>query len=158
MSLELVIDHKGLNELIDKALDFRQTAPLMDRLGRVMLTDVDMNFKRGVSPDGTPWAPLKHRQGQPLRDTKRLQNSMTYSASNDEVTVGTNVIYAPTHQFGATIKPKKGKFLVFKLGDKTVFAKQVTIPARPFIGIGEIQVRKINREIDRWAEGIINGN
>jgi phage virion morphogenesis protein len=158
MSLEFSIDTADINSLIDKTLAFGKTGALMERLGRVMLTDVDMNFRRGVSPDGTPWAPLKHRQGQPLRDTKRLQNSMTYSASNDEVTVGTNVIYAPTHQFGATIKPKKGKFLVFKLGDKTVFAKQVTIPARPFIGIGEIQVRKINREIDRWAEEIIDGN
>lgn len=39
------------------------------------------------------------------------------------------------HQFGATIRPKRGKHLILKpRGFKhPIFARQVTIPARPFL-------------------------
>lgn len=72
--------------------------------------------------------------GQPLRHTGRLNRSITSKTDADGVTVGTNVIYARTHQFGNTITPKKAKRLVFPgpNGD-LIFAKKVTIPARPFL-------------------------
>lgn len=70
--------------------------------------------------------------------------------------IGPNVIYAAIHEFGGVIKPKKaGGFLVFKpskfstasrnvrgasteyskreSGDDLVFARKVTIPARPYM-------------------------
>jgi phage gpG-like protein len=63
--------------------------------------------------------------------------------------VGTDVIYAPVHEFGATIRPKEpGGKLVFSVAgergrdssgrftaaeDQTIFADEVTIPRRPFM-------------------------
>ena len=74
------------------------------------------------------------RQGQPLRDTGRLRGSISPAADASGVTVGTNINYAAVHQFGATIKPKKaGGRLVFPGAGKMIFARQVTIPARPFL-------------------------
>lgn len=80
------------------------------------------------------------RAGQPLRDTGRLLRSFTAAPDREGVTVGTNartasgVPYAAVHQFGATIVPRRGKFLVFPGPDGgLVFAKRVTIPARPFL-------------------------
>lgn len=49
------------------------------------------------------------------------------------VTVGSDRKYAAIHQLGGTIEPKNpGGFLIFKVGGKTVRAKNVRIPARPF--------------------------
>ena len=55
--------------------------------------------------------------------------------------IGTNLIYAPVHEFGATIHAKNGPYLKFKVGTKGMTRKggswvsvpQVTIPARPFM-------------------------
>ena len=131
--------------------------PLMERIGRVMKTDIQMNFRQSKGPDGTPWAPLKIRQGQPLKDTGRLFNSITYAVSDDEVEIGTNVLYAPVHQSGAVIKPKRGKFLVFPGPQGPIFARKVTIPARPFIGLTERQEKKINGAINDWIWEVVNG-
>jgi len=48
------------------------------------------------------------------------------------VTIGSDRPYAAIHQLGGVIRPKKKKCLVFTIGGKTIFARQVTIPARPF--------------------------
>lgn len=108
--------------------------PLHERIGAALVSNVQLGFKNGVSPYGQQWAPLKIRQGQPLRDTGRLRASIGQSADRTGVTVGTNVSYAAVHQFGATIRPKKpGGRLVFPGAGKMIFARQVTIPARPFM-------------------------
>lgn len=54
--------------------------------------------------------------------------------TNHSVTVGSDRVYAAIHQFGGTILPKKpGGRLAFKIGGQTVFARKVTVPARPFL-------------------------
>lgn len=109
--------------------------PMYAAIGRVLVNRIRLCFRLGVDPWGTPWLPLKLRKGQPLRDTGRLANSVSAQASADDVVVGTNVRYAATHQFGATITPKKaGGRLVFRGPNGTViFAKKVVVPARPFM-------------------------
>lgn len=108
--------------------------PVYATIGRVLVNRIRLCFKMGVDPWGNPWAALKMRKGQPLRDTGRLQRSITSRADAEGVTVGTNVFYAPTHQFGATITPKKAKRLVFPgPGGNLIFAKKVVVPARPFM-------------------------
>lgn len=64
-----------------------------------------------------------------------LQGSITFRTGPDQVAVGTNKVYGAVHQFGATIRPK-GRALVFNLGGRKVFARSVTIPARPYLGFG----------------------
>lgn len=134
--------------------------PAFEAVGRVIATRVRLCFKLGVDPWGSPWAAIKWRAprrtndgkrlsqtgkrqaaanaagkaGQPLRDTGRLNRSITSVADSNGVTVGTNVQYARTHQFGATIVPKHAKRLVFPGPDGAmIFAKKVTVPARPFL-------------------------
>jgi len=150
------LDASQLNKAIDKLAKQGKTRPLMDRLGRVLLSDVQLNFRAQRSPDGVPWAKT-HRGGQILRDTGRLRNSIKYSVLGvDTVVIGTNLIYAPTHQFGATIKAKNSPYLRFMIGGKFISKKQVTIPARPFIGIGTKQVKKINDTIDEWVDTLLD--
>ena len=111
-------------------------APAFAVVGRTIATRIRLCFKLGIDPWQSPWAILKMRKGQPLRDTRRLESSITSNPDNDGVTIGTNLIYAPVHQFGATIVPVKAKRLVFPgPNGKLIFAKKVTIPARPFMPI-----------------------
>lgn len=83
--------------------------PAMELIGQAMATEKDLGFRAETDPWGTPWARLSEvtmgrRRGtsaQILRDTGRLQDSVTYTADANSATVGTNAKYAVTHQFGA---------------------------------------------------------
>jgi phage gpG-like protein len=110
--------------------------PVFAVIGSRIASRIRLCFKLGIDPWANPWAALKMRKGQPLRDTGRLQRSITSKPDAKGVTVGTNVKYAKTHQFGATIVPVKAKRLVFPgPNGRLIFAKKVTIPARPFMPI-----------------------
>jgi phage virion morphogenesis protein len=122
---------RKLQELIDKGADL---TPVYATIGRVLVNRIRLGFKMGTSPYGNAWAKLKIRRGEPLRDTGRLQRSITARADASGVVIGTNLKQAPVHQFGATINAKPGRRLVFPgPGGRLIFAKRVTIPARPFM-------------------------
>jgi phage gpG-like protein len=68
----------------------------------------------------------------------RLRRSINYKITKDGDTttasVGTNVVYAKTHEYGLTIpahivRARRGKALKFMAGGKMMFRKQVSIPA-----------------------------
>lgn len=120
--------------------------PAMDEIGAALVASTQQRFERGAGPDGNPW-PRSLRAtiegGKTLVDSSRLLQSITHEASADGVTVGTNTIYAGTHQFGATIRAK-GKALAFALpGGGFAVVQKVTIPARPFLGIDADDQREI---------------
>lgn len=106
-------------------------APLHKRIGAAMVSNIQLGFKNGKSPFGAAWAKPKYRDGEPLRDTGILRNSITSKADGDGVTTGTNVIYAAVHQFGA----KSGEFgfgvYLTRLGSFPI--PWGDIPARPFM-------------------------
>lgn len=70
------------------------------------------NIGHWPSPGG--WPRAFRRGGQPLRDTKRLSNSIAYRATAQGVAIGTNVPYARILNRGGTITPK-GRFLLLPL-------------------------------------------
>jgi phage gpG-like protein len=70
------------------------------------------NVGHWPSPGG--WPRAFRRGGQPLRDTKRLSNSIAYRATAQGVSIGTNVPYARILNRGGTITPK-GRFLLLPL-------------------------------------------
>lgn len=102
-------------------------------------------FGTQKSPEGKRWKTsirAKAEGGKTLTKTAYLKNSIRSEADEKGFAVGTNVIYAATHQLGdtgRTIRPRKAKALRFQVNGKWVSAKQVTvsIPARPFLGISE---------------------
>lgn len=114
--------------------------PPMDEIGNEIKETVRMTFSDGADPWGAPWRPLsaltlsRRRQGagpgsaQPLRDTGALYNSFSYRADADSVTVGTNLPYAKTHQFGAT----QGAYGKTKRNGPMPWGN---VPARPFMPI-----------------------
>lgn len=103
------------------------------------------NFRGSHSPEGMPWLPLARPRinskgsDKPLRDNGPLMASVTVrnAAGNVETITptrlefGTNLEYAGTHQYGATIFPTKSKYLAIPI---TKQAKQAGSP-RNFAGL-----------------------
>jgi len=67
--------------------------------------------------------------------TGRYRSSITskIEGAGSDITgkVGTNVVYAPVHEYGATIAPKRRKYLTFQVEGHWVSVKAVKIPKRP---------------------------
>lgn len=113
-----------------------EKAKALGALGGALANRIRLCFRLGQSPWGVPWKPLnpRYRTGQPLRDTGRLQRSITSQVQGDAAVVGTNVRYAAVHQFGATILPKNAKFLAAPVGGGGIhFLKKAVVPSRPFL-------------------------
>ncbi|MFC0309465.1 phage virion morphogenesis protein [Gallibacterium trehalosifermentans] len=127
-------------------------APLMQQLAGTMQTAVDRNFAAGGRPK---WLGLKARQGKPLIDSGELRNSIQQAWGNDYAMVGTNLPYAALHHFGGTITAKRAPYLKFKVGDKWVQKKQVTIPARPFMLLTEDDKNEMIQDIQDYFQKLI---
>lgn len=140
---DLLLTIRHFNAVKDKSL----LREVNKNLAEEGLSLVQRGFQTTTNPYGKKWAPAKSRAGQVLSDKRRLRNSYTRGTiSATEFTIGTNLIYAKTHQYGATIVPKNAQWLVFRVqvgtrvkADKkgnrarvfgTVFAKKVVIPQR----------------------------
>jgi phage virion morphogenesis protein len=135
----LVLGIKGL------ALTPARSLGLMRVLGQALVETTRERFQTGTDPWGRAWAPLLPAYAQFKRGTKilvvagmrgGLMGSIHYDAAPGRVVVGTDKIYGAVHQFGAVIRPKNAKALVFRLGPRLVRVQSVTIPARPFLGFG----------------------
>jgi phage virion morphogenesis protein len=114
---------QALDRLSRASSDLRQP---LDEIGQTIEDNIALLFRDAESPEGEPWADLKHRVGKPLNDTGRLKNSFTHNVSGNSVEIGTNVEYAITHQKGAS----KGQYAAgVPWGD---------IPARPFLPDGSL--------------------
>jgi len=136
--------------------------PAFAAIGRSMVVSTQQRMQAQHGPDGKPWPALSaatllaraggrrkafRKDGQTLRKPAArimatakallasglLRASLTSNADGGGVEVGTNRIYAAVQQFGAEIHAKDGGLLVF--GNGTMFARKVTIPARPFLGV-----------------------
>lgn len=96
---------------------------------RAVVSNVKENFSGSHSPDGSPWLPLAHARpnskgaDKPLRKNGILLGSVTSRQGEghyEEVTstrmeYGTNLDYAATQQYGATIFPRSSKYLAIPL-------------------------------------------
>lgn len=106
-----------LNELAGRMGDL---TPVIQTIGEIVVEQTDTAFETGVGPDGKPW-PASGRAlatgGQTLIDTAVLRNSITVQTTENQVEVGTNVLYAAIHQ----------------LGGKAGRGKKAIIPSRPFL-------------------------
>lgn len=120
---------KGLNQL---------TVPLKQS-GIYMLGSIDRNFRSQGRPN--KWKQLRpstikrrRKEGKDLRilqDEGRLKQNITTKVKDDQtVSIGTNVEYAPTHQFGRTMVSRGGttvipqrKFLLFQKEDEKIIQK-----------------------------------
>ncbi len=133
-------------------------------LAESLRTSTRERFRTQKGPDDKAWKPsirASQQGGQTLTDSARLKNSIKSEANGSGFAVGTNLIYARTHQFGEkgrniTIRAKTSKGLVFKIGDRWIRKKAVRvnikIPARPFLGISEDDMLEIKSTLEQALE------
>jgi phage virion morphogenesis protein len=138
----------------------------LKNIGQQLVKSTRRRFDQQKSPSGQPWKPLNPEYARGKRGTKILQEqgmrggllgSITYEVGPDSVTIGTNKVYAAAHQFGATILPRTADVLVFRMGGKVVFARKVTIPARPFLGISAEDRAEIVQVVGDHIQGTWDG-
>ncbi|SON55814.1 phage virion morphogenesis protein [Hartmannibacter diazotrophicus] len=114
-----------------------------------------------TAPDGTPWQP--NRAGTPTLNAsgKHLLKDIAFNADADQVEWGSPWQFAHVHQEGMVIKPRYGHALKFwyVAGGNVNFAvaKQVTIPARPFLGLSNDNVDEL-LDIVTDAFGMLGGH
>lgn len=147
--------HRAIGDLRKGTEDL--TRALMNA-GNLLVGMIQHQMMAGASPDGTPFVPLKSRVGVPLSDTgQHIRNRINAQMEGENsVLVGmfdseSNKI-GRVHQFGATIRPVRAKYLRWKDARGWHRAKQVTIPARPFMPISPNGEADLPQE---WVDDIV---
>jgi len=122
----LTFQIKGTQKLLKALGDVpKQTRRSTERALTKSAHLVERNAKQNL----TGGRPLNVRSNT-LRSSVRTKVDKTKL----EARVGTNVVYGPVHEFGATIRPKRKKWLHWlgPAGEK-IFAKKVVVPKRPWL-------------------------
>jgi phage gpG-like protein len=120
----------ALERLLGLAKD---TTPVMLSMGNVFKSITEGNFNSvGSGYRPTEWKPKYDGTPSILQKTGLMAHAFVLEVSKDSATLSNPTPYAAIQQFGGTIEAK-GKALRFIGPDgNPVFAKSVTIPARPF--------------------------
>lgn len=135
---EVVIDLTAANAVLsDLGGRLSNPAPLMREWGEILIRSTRERFKKGVDPEGNPWAPnteatlARKRGSKPLiGKTRLLSQAVAYEVQPDGLAWGSNLIYAAVQQLGAG----KGVFGAMANGSPIPWG---TIPARPFLGVSD---------------------
>ena len=156
IQVEVAGDYSALLKEIAR-LENVDTEEAMAAIGEGLRESTVRRFDTSTAPDGKKWKTsirVKEKGGKTLLNRANLRNSIHTEYDATGMAVGTNSIYAATHQFGAerTIRAKNGKYLRFKVGGKwaSVPSVHVRIPARPFLGVSkedEEEIRDILNEV-----------
>lgn len=150
---------RDTDELLAKLRSMKNVdkAGVMNAIAEGLRTSTIERFGRQETPEGTKWQPsirATQKDGKSLILSSALRTSIKAESDSTGAAIGTNLVYAATHQFGdeRTIRAKNSKYLRFQIGDKWVNVPSVSvnIPARPFLGISqedEEEIREILEEI-----------
>ncbi|MDD9911648.1 MAG: phage virion morphogenesis protein [Alphaproteobacteria bacterium] len=164
--VSLKITHKSTE--LQKALKQHKElvsnpAAILKNVGEALHNATIDRMRRERAPDGSPWAPLNPLYASSKRGSKILQEagmrnglmgSLNYQVMLDRLEYGTNKVYAHIHQEGGTIKPTSADRLSFRMGGKFFQAKSVTIPARPYLGIGINEERAIDNAVHDYIKSV----
>ncbi len=130
-------------------------AGIMAAMAETLRTSTVERFNTQTSPSGDRWHPsvrAENEGGKTLTKSAVLKNSINAQSDSTGAAVGTNTVYAATHQFGdeRTIRAKESRHLRFKISGRWVSVPSVhiNIPARPFLSISAEDENEIKALID----------
>lgn len=125
----------ALERLLGLAKD---TTPIMLSMGNAFKSITEGNFNSaGASYRPVEWKPKYDGTPSILQKTGLMVHAFNLEVTKDSATLSNTTPYAAIQQFGGTIEAK-GKALRWVGADgNPVFAKSVTIPARPFYPVDE---------------------
>ncbi|MBN9243388.1 MAG: phage virion morphogenesis protein [Mesorhizobium sp.] len=141
LTLDIRNTDDALARLLEAASDLK---PALKNIGVELERSTKERIAREESPDGSHFAPLnplyaKTKKGPGILrgESGDLANIVWQLAGDDTVEVGTNAIYGAIHQFGGVIKARNAAALFFSMGGESFTVDNVTIPARPFLGLSK---------------------
>lgn len=149
--IKITLNHtQAVNSLQKIANQLEQPRRLYGILGETLKKIHTARFKAEQDPDGNNWKPLasstlalKRKRGKStkiLRQDGYLADKTAYNVTSDNVEFGSQEVYARLHQFGG----KAGR------------GKKVTVPARPWLGVGDKDEQLLLRKAE-WHLGQIIG-
>ncbi|WP_028294284.1 phage virion morphogenesis protein [Oceanobacter kriegii] len=135
MSIDLQFSTAELNRLGARPealakLNEQDQADLLEGIGALVESQTHRRIRdEKTGPDGTPWdgwsdgyRNTRHGGNSLLMGEGHLDDSIQYLIEGDQVSVGSNLIYAAIHQLGGTPDMAPGP---------------AAIPARPFLGLSQ---------------------
>jgi len=143
----------ALSNLVSGLTDM---SPVMNDIGIALVASTEARFDATQAPDGSPWAarsevtlakyareggsfgPVLHRSGT-------LRSFIHHAYGPDQVTVGSNTLWAAVQQFGAA----KGS-----LGPASPWGN---IPARPYIGLSDSDRTGVLDIVGEWLGRVAAG-
>jgi phage gpG-like protein len=148
ISIEVdVSDFQGIFRRLEPIFNF-EPAELMTTLGALGESQTRRRIaEEKTAPDGTPWKENHEGTSILMKTGQHLLASVAFTASATEAEWGAAWEYAHVHQDGMVIIPKNAAQLAFTIGGVPVFAKSVTIPARPFVGLSADNIAQILEEV-----------
>ncbi len=151
------VKEQGLTEALLKieGIANAPTEELAEGIGRLVQESTSNRIRSTkTSPAGAAWK--ANRAGTAiLYRSGALERSIDYVASADSVVVGSGEVYARIHQQGGRIEPKSAKALAFMAGGRLIFAKSVTIPARPYLGLSDQDQADILQRAREWLTELV---
>ena len=123
-------------------MDITDLVKDLDEISELRPEQITENIFKDLGPEIVQ----KAKEKAPV-DTGELKDSITHEVTGTSLTITVGAAHGLYQEFGTAsrgefpgqpyeIKPKKGKYLKFKVGDKTVFAKKVKHPGvapQPFL-------------------------
>ncbi|MBB4302350.1 phage gpG-like protein [Rhodobium orientis] len=157
----VTITETGLSEAV-AAIDGIAHLPehkVLDTIGRLVQEQTRRRItSEKTSPDGAAWKE-NYARTPILEQSGALADSIDYAVDGSSVMIGSGLVYAAIHQFGGVIKPRYGDALKFwfQVGANVdfVIAKQVTMPARPYLGVSEDNKAEILEAVTDWIGGLV---
>jgi len=150
---------KEFFDFLRQLQDESERQELFDNIGAYGVSSTQQRIIEAKGPDGAAWQKSRRALltgGQTLRQSGRLYMSLAHRASSRMVEWGSNLIYAGIHHFGGIIRAKNKKALAFRsLNGNLTMVKQVTIPARPYVGISAFDAERISGTARDWVLGMI---
>lgn len=145
-----VSDFGGVFRRLEPIFSFEPTDLMSNIAGIGESQTRDRISMEKTAPDGTPWKPNAAGTSILMKTGTLLLASVASSATASQAEWGAAWEYAHVHQDGMTIIPKNKDRLAFTVGGVQVFAKEVTIPARPFVGLSDENIAEITRFVTNY--------
>jgi phage virion morphogenesis protein len=159
IELNTEIRDQVTSEVLDQIVrNMGSLRPALMEIGEHLQGSVEERFRTETDPEGQPWEPLSPLTLANKRNDKiltesggpGLRGSIHYQVGSNSLEQGTNKIYGAIHQLGGTIRAKRAPALAIgRPGGAFALVKQVTIPARPYLGLSEDDRQAIDAILTR---------
>ncbi len=146
LSLNYKIKDAGVKRAFKRLVKAGEdTTWLMRGIATILENSTRERFATQTDPDGREWEQslrVKLFGGKTLTKDGHLGDSISSTNDSTSATVGSNRIYAAIHQFGGIIQAQGSGGLSFEFAgagtDTHVIVQNVFIPARPYLGVSDM--------------------